>query len=220
MLTASDLKLPLYDGFQLLVGIDTGNRMSALFVGFLDEAAYVFEEFPNYTYVSGDVELRGLSNAEWARWVHGSYQRYRPGTTKVKAWADPNTQFRGELQKYDLHLIPNHRGLDLRVEIAREYQQAKDERGNATRLFLAPWLEILPYEMEHAKWPDKETTAGAFKRLKENDHTLDCLEHCLSRRPRSKRILREKKEHFLDRHFREAGIRRPGPRRDPHLGLN
>lgn len=174
---------------------------------------FFLEEFPNYRYVSNEIELLGFSVPEWAHMVHAAYQKYKPNTTRVHLWCDSNTQFRSELAHYGLQLTSNFRALELRVEIAREYMQAKEPR----RCFLAPWLKILPYELEHAEWPDETTSAGKFVRLKTSDHTLDCLEHICSRRPRSKLLLKEKHPTFLQRFLKENKWEKPGVA-DVHLG--
>lgn len=201
-------------GWDLLCACDTGTYMSALFMGVCPDpyGLLALEEFPNYRYVSNEIELLGMSVPEWARWVYKAHQRYKQAT-KIHLWADPNSQFKTELAHYGLHLQSNFRGLELRVELAREYMQAKDPQ----LLFLAPWLKILPYELEHAEWPDETTSAGKFVRIKRDDHTLDCLEHCCSRRPRSKRLRPRKQESFLDRYLRENKSHIPKIA-DPHLG--
>ena len=214
MLSPDTLRTPLPPDWDLIVACDTGTYMSAIIAAVCPDPHSIFalEEFPNYRYVSNEIELLGLSVPEWARWVHAAYQRYRP-CTKVHLWADPNSQFKTELAHYNLHLQSNFRQLELRVEIAREYLQAQ----NPERCFLAPWLKILPYELEHAEWPDETTSAGKFVRIKRDDHTLDCFEHICSRRPRSKLLLREKKETFLQRYLREHR-RESVTSGDPHLG--
>ena len=91
-------------------------------------------------------------------------------------WADANSQFKRELINYDLYLLPSKHTRETRTEVTREYFQHR-------RIYLAPWLEILPFELENASWPDETTAAGRFERVKDRDHTLDWLEHVLSHRP-------------------------------------
>lgn len=206
--------------WELIGAADTGTYMSAVFVAICPDPYCVLAlaEFPNYEYISNELELTGISVPEWARWVHRSWNHLRPAT-KVKLWADLNTQFRAELQHYDIHLMPNLRGPELRTEIAREYMSSRGEDGRPNRALLAPWLKILPYEIEHAKWPDETTGAGKFQRIKQNDHTLDGWEHCLSRRPRARHLRKEEKKSFLQRMLDQYG--RPDRQRiggDPHLG--
>lgn len=212
MLTPDDLARPLSPSHHLLAGVDTGTYLSCVFVLFPPETidAFVVQEFPNYRYVGGEIELLGLSIPEWAHQVTTEYHRYLPHVSRLRAWADANSQFRTELQHYDIHLAPNNRQLELRVEIAREYVQHR-------RVHLAPWLSVLPYELEHAVWPDETTSAGRFQREKRDDHTLDCLEHVLSRRPRNKALVKEHKPSFLQQMF--AQHRHIAARaHDPHLG--
>lgn len=206
----------LPDDWDLVVGADTGTYMSAVFVAIPpgdSPAAVVIAEFPNYRYVATAIELLGLSTPEWARDVYRAFRYFRPTVERLKAWADPNTQFRAELAHYGLDLRANFRGPELRVEIAREYMQAKDP----VRIGLAPWLSVLPYELEHAKWPEDTTSAGKFMRLKHHDHTLDCFEHALSRRPRGKHMLKEQKRSFLEQQL-AMYKRTPDTYADLHLG--
>lgn len=213
MLAPSDLRRPLSSGWSILVGMDTGTYMSALFVLFPPDSGHCYfaEEFPNYRYVGGEPELLGYSVPEWSREVFDAYRRYRPGVSRLHGWCDENSQFKTELRHYNLIAQGNKRKLELRVEITREYMSHR-------RAWFAPWLSVLPWEFEHAQWPDEMTSAGKFERLKVDDHTLDCAEHVLSRRPRHASILREKKESFLDAHLRLHRRRDMQPSLDPHLG--
>jgi hypothetical protein len=212
------LRSPLPDDWSLIVGADTGTYMNVAFVGIPpgDEAvAVILAEFPNYRYVAHEIELHGQSVPEWARWVMRGFHHLQPRRERCSAWADPNTQFKAELAHYGIDLRANHRKLELRVEITREYVQSVTPSG-VSRFLVAPWLEIIPYEMEHAKWPDGTTGAGKFERLKEHDHGLDCVEHALSRRPRSKEIFRSGKKSFLQQHL--DAHRMAISSGDPHLG--
>lgn len=213
MLTAKDLRRPLLPGWQLLVGGDTGTYMSAAFVLFPpdDGDCFVVHEAPNYRYVGGEIELLGYSIPEWSREIMQEYRRYYPDKSKLHAWCDENSQFKTELRNYKIQFQGNKRKLELRVEISREYFQNR-------RVHLAPWLSVLPWELEHASWPDEATSAGKFERLKVNDHTLDCVEHVLSRRPHHKSQTQEKGESFVQRHLRLHKRTDIGPGRDPHLG--
>lgn len=217
VLSFLDLAIP--SDWPLLVGFDTGTYLSAAFTVFCPDpyAALTIAEFPNYRYVGGDIELLDLSNAEWARTVHAAYTHLRPGTTKVHGWVDVNSQFKREFVRYGLLLHGNRRRLEYRVEVTREYTQTRP--GDPVRWYFAPWLRVLPYEMEHAHWPDVSTTGGRFERVKSDDHTLDCVEHVLSRRPRVRRTRRQDPETFLQRYLREH--RRPDRDLRPadrHLG--
>ncbi len=215
MLTANDLRRPLRPGWKLLAAGDTGTYMSMVFILFPPDAhdAFVVEEFPNYRYIGGEIELLGDSIPEWSRGVMGAFRQYCPGVTKLKGWCDENSQFKTELKNYSIILRGNPRKLELRVEIAREYFQHK-------RIFLAPWLSVLPYEIEHAVWPDDTNSAGRFEREKENDHTLDCLEHILSRRPRHAALVARTKKSFVQQQLDQSKGWRTmlAPKGDPHMG--
>lgn len=213
MLSPKDLRRPLMPGWQLIAGVDTGTYMSASFWLFPPDTfdAFCVQEFANYRYVGGEIELLGYSVPEWSRAVLDEYHRYVPGVSKLRAWADQNSQFKTELLHYGLVLMSNLRKLELRVEISREYV-------NNRRAHLAPWLSVLPYEMENARWPDEATSAGKFERIKQDDHTLDTMEHVLSRRPRHKSMVKEKNESFIDRFLRQNKSPDLEPRTDTHLG--
>lgn len=217
MLTAADLRRPIPPSWKLLVGGDTGTYMSAAFLLFPPDRpdVYVVEEFPNYRYIGGEIELLGESVPEWARKVHRTYAEYIRGVTRIKGWCDENSQFKEELKHYGLHFRGNKRKLELRVEITREYF-------NNRRVWLAPWLTVLPWELEHATWPDDTNSAGRFEREKVNDHTLDCVEHVLSRRPRSKAHKETPTQSFVQRELAaHAGWRElMRPKGDAHLGLH
>lgn len=167
-------------GWEIVGGADTGTNYSALSVAFSPEGhAFVIDEFPNYRYVAGELERdESLSIPRWA-------SRVRSGFTSIggraNLWADPNSQFKGELVNYGVSLLPARVPVEARTEITREYF----EHG---RVHLAPWLQVLPFELENAAWPEEASLSGKFSRLKDRDHTLDCLEHILARRPAGKII--------------------------------
>ena len=207
-LTLADLRIP--DDHTLFLAADTGTFMAALLVAVSrDFHAFVLAEFSNYRYVSDQIELNDVSTPEWAAAV--------VAVTKTlggspKAWADPNTQFRAELRHYGLHLRSNRIGPDVRVTIAREYFRHD-------HVHLAPWLRILPYELENAKWPDAPTTGGRYTRRRMHDHILVCLEHVLSRRPRATLPQHAKKKTFLEQYLLDHRV--PGRQvgGDVHLGV-
>lgn len=213
MLRAQDLRRPLLEGWKLLAGLDTGTYMSATLSLFPPDTfeAFVVHEHPNYRYVGGEIELLGYSIPEWSRELLTEYQRYVPGATKMDLWCDENSQFKTELKNYHLIARGNKRKLELRVEISREYFANR-------RIHLAPWLSVLPWELEHAQWPPEGTSAGKFERLKVDDHTLDTVEHVLSRRPKHKSMVAEKGETFVQRHLRLNRRTDVGPAYDTHLG--
>ncbi len=210
------LSLPAH--WDVFCACDTGTYTSAVIGAVPNEppyALYALAEFPNYRYVGTEIELLGLSMTEWAKTVTDFWSSLRP-ERGCSAWADPNSQFKAEFRHLGIHLRPNQRGLDVRTEVLREYRQAN-------RLWLAPWLQVLPYELERARWPDQETAAGTFRRVKSQDHTLDCLEHIASRRPRGRQLREEKPSTLLDKLLAQHGLK-PGQHRrkrtDPHLGIH
>lgn len=100
-------------------------------------------------------------------------------------WADPNSQFKSELRNYGVTLLPAKVPVETRTEVTREYF----EHG---RIHLAPWLSVLPFEIENASWPEEASATGKFARVKDRDHTLDPLEHILARRPFGRTIIQGK----------------------------
>jgi hypothetical protein len=167
--------LVIPNGWEIVGGADTGTYYSALAVAF-DPAgdAFVIEEFPNYRYVAGSPERdESVTIPQWASGVAGYFHRHG---ARANLWADPNSQFKSELRNYDVTLLPQKGKVETRTEVTREYFQHG-------RIFLAPWVTTLPFEIENAAWPEEATSSGKFARVKDRDHTLDCLEHILSRRP-------------------------------------
>lgn len=195
----------------IIAAADTGTFMSAVICAITEgPCCFVLEEFPNYRYVSTEIEIGDLAVPEWTRRVVDRMRHYK---VRPVCWCDPNTQFRQECRRYGLSLLGNTVGPELRTEVAREYFQND-------RIFLAPWLEILPYELEIAQWPAETARSGRFERLRKSDHTLVCLEHVLSRRPRAAIDKKKKKPTFLERYLAEQRSTYPkaGVRPDPHLG--
>ncbi len=176
--TRATLRIPA--GWEIVGGADTGTFMSAGLVAFSPEGdAFVLDEFPNYDYRAGELERdETMTIPQWARRVVGAITALGG---KSFLWADANSQFKVELQNYALTLLANKTPLEARTEITREYFQNN-------RIWLAPWLTILPFEIENAAWPEEASASGKFARVKDRDHTLDWLEHVLSRRPQGKVI--------------------------------
>jgi hypothetical protein len=206
-----DLRIP--DGWEVVGGADTGTMFSAVLVAFSPAGdAFVIEEFPNYGYVSGKLELDQQTFPEWCERV---WSRHAGLTGKpiCTLYADKNSQFKREasLQRgYHLHIESNPTPLEVRTEIAREYFQHN-------KVYFAPWLRVLPFETENAQWPAEATAGGKFARMKDRDHTLDCMEHVLSRRPRARVRLKENEGSWL-KQFLGTTPRLKGSTGDPHLG--
>jgi hypothetical protein len=171
----SPLTLSIPQHWDVVGGADTGTFYSSVCVAFdPDGNAFVIGEYPNYTYVGQKPDRdESVTIPGWAREVSRGFQRHGG---RLGLWADPNTQFKGELLNYGITLLPQRVPVETRTEIAREYFQHN-------RIFLAPWLKVLPFELENAEWPAEASATGSFKRVKDRDHTLDCLEHILARRP-------------------------------------
>lgn len=211
MLTLTDIQVP-HDA-QFFLAADTGTFLSALLTAIdSDHHAYVLAEFPNYRYVSDQCELNNITNPEWCERVVKTchaFKLYRP-----QAWVDTNSQFKAEFRNHGLHLLGSKIAPETRVSIAREYFQND-------RVHLAPWLRVLPYELEHAKWPEEASSTGRFMRVKRSDHTLDCLEHILSRRPRGADVPPPRKKQRLADEWLAIDPDHPGRGYgNAHLGRN
>lgn len=169
-----DLSIP--NGWEIVSGADTGTFSSAGCVAFSpDGDAFVLAELPNYRYVGGSPELNeDLTIPEWSQQV---VRTIADLGGRPDAWADKNSQFKREVANYGLHLMGATHGVETRTEIAREYF-------TQNKIYFAPWLSVLPFEIENAQWPDEASAAGKFARVKDRDHSLDWLEHILARRPR------------------------------------
>lgn len=211
MLTVEDLRIPR--SYEIIAGADTGTYMSGLIAAISPEyELFCLEEFPNYHYVGdGTIELIGLTVREW---MHHFADRMKFWTKQRKfgAWADANTTFKTEVG-FGLSFKMNKKVLELRTEITREYMRHN-------RVHVAPWLKVLPYEMEIATFPEHESAGtGRYQRIKIKDHTLDCLEHICSRRPHPNFALKEaSRPRALDAmlaKFKRTGRTDPI---DPHLG--
>jgi len=165
------------DGWTVEGACDTGAHMGGLLVAFSPKGvAFALAEFPNYHYINTEIEVdESTSIPQWAGDLKGGMDHF--GVRWLLA--DRNSQFKRELRNYDITLLPATTALEARTEIARTYLQQSD-------LFLAPWLRILPYELENAQWPEETSQAGKFQRIKRNDHTLDCLEHILAKHPKGR----------------------------------
>lgn len=167
--------LVIPEGWEVVGGADTGTFYTALLVAFSPSGdAFVLQEFPNYRYVAGLPERS--EDRTIPEWAVGLAARSDYLSGRSFFWADQNSQFKRELLHYGISLIGNKHGRETRTEVTREYFQHG-------RIWFAPWLSILPFEIENAAWPEEATAAGRFERVKDRDHTLDCLEHILSQRP-------------------------------------
>jgi hypothetical protein len=207
----SGLASTVPDGWECLLAADTGTYYTALAVAFSPAGdAYVLEEFPNYRYVAGVAERdEGITIPQWAakvtQWCADRQVRCAP-------WADKNSQFKKELINYGMMLLPASSPLETRTEIAREYFQH-------SRIYLAPHLAILPFEIENAQWPEQVSAAGKFSRSKDRDHTLDCLEHILAKRPIGRPVQSElPKGSWLGAYKASNKLGWKSQIRNPHLG--
>ena len=175
-LTRENFRLP--NDWHIEIGADTGTYCAAVVVGVSPEGqAYILDELTNYRYVANTTELDQESSI--VSWCQSLEKMAALWKTRPIAWVDSNSQFKQECLHHGIHLMANRQGREVRTEAARQYFQHD-------QIALAPWLSIIPYELEYAQWPDKTSAAGKYERFKVNDHALDCVEHVLSRHPRAK----------------------------------
>jgi len=202
--TISNLKIP--PTWEVLGATDSGTFYTALLVGF-DEygQAFVLEELANYRYIVGELEiLDDVTIPTWARRVVGATRRYH---ASKYLWTDRQNQMKRELRRYGLFLRSVRDNRETRTEITREYFRKK-------RIFLAPWLQNLPIELEQAQWPEG-FDRNRVERRRRNDHGLDCLEHILLQRPvgyRPEHRLQYRR--FIDDEL--GRMRKNRPQGDPH----
>ena len=199
------------DGWEVVGGADTGTFTSAVLIAFSPEGeAFIIDELPNYRYVSGVIELNdSMTIPVWCEAVYKSGKQ--AGMGAVSLWADKNSQFKREVNNqvnYSLLLESNLTPLEARTEISREYFQHD-------RVWLAPWLSVLPFELENARWPEEATSAGKYARVKDRDHTLDGMEHILSKRPRGRGVAPTSRPQTW---AESVGLKKKSPHTDPHLG--
>lgn len=187
--------LDLPPNWRVAAGGDTGTLSSWVIVAFSDHdpvQAYVLSEAPNYKYVGTEVEGPIMSIFEWYQLVKEECRFYG---CRQEAWADFNSQFKEDASFNGITLVPGFRKLQLRTERTRALFQHD-------RIFFAPWLTVLPREVEIAKWPEDDTS----ERLKVNDHSLDALEHVCSQRLAGKVVERPKHSRIRERILRERGV--------------
>ena len=203
--TAENLRVP--SNWTVMLGVDTGTYMAAVVIAFDEDGqAFILDELTNYRYVHSIIELD--PDMSLAAWTTELKRRAALWGARQVAWADANSQFKSEMwNNHRFQLLGNTVGKEKRTESAREYFQGG-------KIHFAPWLRMLPYEVENALWPDGATSAGKFERVKHNDHLLDGLEHVCSRRPRGK--------HTPPPPAAKDTWRKPAARRggDAHLGVN
>lgn len=202
------LNLPSSTTFQM--GACVGRFSSAVIIALIpDYPVFVLEEIPNYHYVGdGEIELSGITTVEWGESVVRMWHFY---TKQVggSAWVDPDTEFSTEMKRCKLRLRKNfHHGPELQTAVLREYF-------HDNKLFFAPWLKVLPYEIGRAQWPAEESSAYHV-RMTGTDYSLSALEQVISRRPTARSVVLHEHHSFLARLQSERNIQTV--KSDPHLG--
>jgi hypothetical protein len=197
--------------WDVLGASDTGGFTSGLLAAIApDGDLFFFYEQPNYRYIGGRHEFDEASSIPvWKRRM-----RAMMDATGVRGlWADQNSQFKREFAAApsSIALYGAKARLEQRTDILREYFQHD-------KVWLAPWLEVLPYELEQAQWPEETTAGGRFQRFKKQDHTLDCAEHIAAQRPRSE-VIDETDDRLWIERYTGRSLRSLRTQVDPHLGV-
>ncbi len=205
------LKIP--ETWVTWCGIDFGSHYSAVFCGFDPRGhARALAEVANYRYMSGEIEfVKSMSLDVWAKQVLDTAELLG---RKWRYFGDANLQMRRELRNtYGIHIEIGVPDLELRCDVTRTFFQHD-------RILLAPWLDILPQEIERAKFPPHGTNSlGYYRRVKGDDHELDCLEHVCARRGQGKVIPKEAPASPLRLLIGDAKLKDPRECWDPHIGL-
>jgi hypothetical protein len=211
VLRKEHLRIP--KSWEIWAGADTGTFMGGAICAIDPHfELYILEEFPNYRYTGdGQIELVGMTVAEWFKWF-GTRVRHYTKKRSNEAWVDANTTFKTEVA-HGLTFRMNRKSLELRTEILREYFRNG-------RVHLMPWLEVIPRELEEAKFPDEETAAGKYQRIKKKDHCLDGVEHVASRRPHPDFDMQDARQKSGIQRLLEQHRQLPSRPYDMHLGAN
>lgn len=208
-MTREHLRLPKTTEFKL--GAHVGRFSSAVILALIpDSPIFVVEEIPNYHYVGdGEIELSGLTTVEWGELVVRTWRSYAGKDARCSALVDPDTQFSKEMARCKLRLKRNvGHGPELRCEVTREYF-------HDNKIFLMPWLTVLPGEISSARWPPEESSAYKV-RATGRDYTLLALEQVICRRPEAKAVEKRAVTHWIQQRIQESGIL--GRKIDAHLG--
>jgi len=168
---SENLRVPI--NWIRVLGFDGGTHRGFIPMVF-DEDGNVFflAEFGNYRYVSGIIDK--YDDRDFPS-VAGEARDF---CDRLKgnwhAVTDPNSQWKTDCAMVGINVnIGSYVGEktpEVRTDRCIEYFQHD-------RAYFAPWLSMLPFEFERARYPDKPTSAGRLSRISENDHFLDCAEH-------------------------------------------
>lgn len=205
------LQLPAHTEYLMGARL-IGRFYSAVILAAIPEyPVLVVSEIPNYHYVGdGEIELAGMTPVEWAETVVREFRSFAGKNARCSAWADEDTEYDPDVRRRSkLYLKLNiKRGPELRTSTAREYFQEN-------RVFLMPWLKVLPYEIGRARWPDEAAKAYQV-RATDHDYTLSAFEQAISRRPRGTQVVTRTARNFLEKLRMERNI--SARKVDPHLG--
>lgn len=206
--TLSNFTIPAH--WETLGAGDTGTFTSGLLATLTPDGDLLFfYEQPNYRYIGGRHEFESSSSiSSWKRTMRAAMDA--SGVREL--WADQNSQWKREMlaEPSSILLRSATAQLEQRTEILREYFQHG-------KVYLAPWLEVLPYELEQAQWPEDTTAGGRYRRLKKQDHTLDGAEHIAALRPRSVQTEYVDRRLWIEQ-FTGHSLRRPAV--DPVMGIH
>lgn len=200
-------------GVMFYMGASVGRFCSAVICAVIpgDDTVLVVAEEPNYHYVGdGEIEELGLTTTQWAEKVVARWRDFVPKRPAI-AFVNEDNKFEKALKRSKLVIRKNlRRPAATRTEISREFFDMKLVR-------LMPWLNVLPYELQNAKWPPEASGRGS-ERVEGQDYTLSGLEHVLSRRPRPRKPRQKAQSTFLQKQLAKHQITLRGRGGDVHLG--
>ena len=204
--TFANLEIPSWWEFRC--GADTGTH-NAFVLMVLDQTgtAYVVAEYTNYRYVGTDRELDSTMTAGKLSSVVLKAEDHLGGRTDHHA--DTNSQWKQEFQLHGITLLPGEPDLERRTDVLKEFFQHG-------RVLFAPWLEILPYELELAHYPEKELLSQ--RRVKLRDETVDSLEHGLATRPQARVPVAPPRKWWVESYLGKRVLSEPRPKTHPRMG--
>ena len=206
--TRENCRIPV--NWQIIGGGDTGSKYSSVVAAFSEADAtnlFFLDELANYRYVA--TELEQDETMTLGNWYENSRKMSLHWGGDGSFWVDHNSQMKIDASiSSGMTLLPARGGPEARTEILREYFQND-------RVWFAPWLQILPYEIEMARYPPRETSTGVWRRIKEKDHTLDPAEHIAAQRGRGSKVKKAKKRTAIET-LLGLGPPRGEGRTDPH----
>ena len=140
---------------------------------------FVLDGQCNYRYVTGQIEQRHEITVE-SVCSRARMFRAQIGGKWGADITDHNTQWRGEYRRWGIRTRKGKKNPEHRTEVTRGMAQ------NGF-IWFAPWMQgsALVLEYQAARYPPKEMSTKKKRRIDQNDHLLDCLEHICAMHPKA-----------------------------------